>query len=561
MKISTVLATLTCFLLLSCTSNYVQRTPSSEEGAAAPLTSILEFKDTGGSGTNAQKLDKYFLQSLESEIREKRTVKSNISIVLETSPEMSEGVSYKVRFEMDEATNQLKLIINQAQGASDDAAGSAEVRAFLTELFKNSYFNSVYDVFEASLNAELGDAVAYDNFLKIRKAALATLTQSGVYDHAYVEMRTQEFDSLSESIGELLESQKKAIRTEEKERKATLTALDRLGDMDQLRGLVAAGKRAETADLISKYLPWEKMAPMERIFWEENLKYMANPLPLEERMLVFRGIDGDMTYPAIENGKFLSREASEEAGSSFLMSSILTKNQGTWNRRLRSLETMYGKVITQNKISKSNEFTESSRISTMMFQHSINPAGSPFLSYTPRISTAQSFGKNKMVALLLDPRMTYANFASAYDREIEYLGTLVTFPDEMVGVFNTFQHSNHTAGTFFSQRLRHILTNLYGTEKGVKLTQSFMDEAKKMTEQGSVHNIETKIELPKNAEKKPGILSKMYKSFKGLFGKGKDTPSVLAEVEMEVPVVKAPEKVSKCTNIIELFFKKSVDLN
>lgn len=297
---------------------------------------------------------------------------------------------------------------------------------------------------------------------------------------------------------------------------------------------------------------------MERIFWEENLKYMANPLPLEERMLVFRGIDGDMTYPSIENGKFLSREAAEEAGTSFMMSSILTKNQGTWNRRLRSLETMYGKVITQNTTSKSNDFTQSSRISTMMFQHSLDPAGSPFLSYTPKISTAQQFGKQKMVALLLDPRSTYANFASAYSMEIEYLSTLVTFPDEMVGVFNTFQHSNHTPATFFTQKLRQKLAQSYGDEKAATLTKSFMEEAKTMTEQGSVHKIEAKVET-QPLHKKPGFFAKMYKGFKNLFNSGK---MVQVEVpELEAPAPEVPEKVSKCTNIIELFFKKSVKLN
>lgn len=557
MKLTTIVATLVSLFLLSCSSHHLERAPGSIEIEGVSLSNILEFRDSGGEATSAQKLDKSFLSSLENEMRVKRSVKSNISVELQNTSELPEGVHYKILFEMDEATNQLKLIVEQSAEAASDTVSSAEVRAFLSELFKDSYFNSVYDVFEASLNAELGDVVAYDNFLKIRKAAIESLESSQSIDGNFVALRTQEFEGLQENLDELLEAQKKAIRAQEKERKATLSALDRLGDMEQLRGLVANGKRAEAADLIRQYLPWEKMAPMERIFWEENLKYMADPLPLEERMLVFRGIDGDMTYPSIENGKFLSREAAEEGGTSFLMSSILTKNQGTWNRRLRSLETMYGKVITQNKTSKSNDFTQSSRVSTMMYQHSLEPSGSPFLSYTPRISTAQQFGKQKMVALLLDPRVTYANFASAFSAEIEYLGTLVTFPDEMVGIFNTLHHSNHTPGTFFTQRLRQKLEVEYGQQKASKLTHSFMEEAKKMTDQGSVHKIETKIELAK--AKKPGIFSKLYNSFKKLFSKGKTAPVQVPEVDVPAPQV--PEKVSKCTNIIELFFKKSVQMN
>lgn len=560
MKISLALSAIFSFLLLSCTSNYVQRMPSSEEDQAPALSSILEFKDTAGAGSSSEKLDRPFLESLISEIRSKNSVKTNIGIVLKDNAELPEGVNFKVRFEMDDETNQLKLIIDKVSSASSDSASAGEVRAFLKELFKNTYYNSVYDVFEASLNAELGDAISYENFLKIRMATVEGLKSSGNFSEDFLSQRGQEFSEISESLEEMINAQKKAIRSEEKERKAVLSALDRVGDMEQLRGLVAAGKRAETADLIRQYLPWEKMAPMERIFWEENLKYMADPLPLEERMLVFRGIDGDMTYPSVENGKFLSREAAEQGGTSFLMSSILTKNQGTWNRRLRSLETMYGKVITSNKVSKSNDFTQSARISTMMYQHSLDPAGSPFLSYTPRITTAQSFGKQKMVALLLDPRMTYANFASAYTSEIEYLGTLVTFPDEMVGVFNTFQEPNHTAGTYFNLKLRERLAAQYGEEKAKKLTHSFMEEAKAMTDQGSVHNIETKIELPKEKPKKPGIFSQMYTGFKKLFTKGKAVEAQIPVAEV-VEEVKVPEKASKCTNIIQLFFKKSAQLN
>lgn len=542
--------------ILSCSfSPEKHRAPSSDE-APLLLSDVFEIKASGAAeGSHLEPINKAYLQKLQQDLSQFHRVESDLSIEMQSASNLPSETKYALDFQMDLKTNQLKLIIKAAPDAKFDLVAQAELKGFLSALFAEASFNTVYDVFEAALNAKLGDLGAYKAFTLVRLRNLEELKEVDEISADFYHDRRQELQLYQTQLDQKLVEEQKIIKAQELERKASLAALDKMDELEQLKGLVAAGKRAETAELIRKYLPWEKMPPLERMFWEENLKYMADPLPLEERMIVFRGIDGDMTYPALEDGRFLAREVSEEKGNAFLMSSLLTKNQGTWNRRLRSLETMQEKVITQNAKTASNTYTKSSRISTMMYQHSLNPAGSPFLSYTPSISTARTFGKNRMAALLLDPRMTYANFSSAYKVEIEYLSTLVTFPDEMVGIYDSSRTDMTVSGLYFKNKLREKLSALYGEEKASVLSHQLMEQAKVMSSYRDVHNLQANSGLS-TVEKKPGLFAKLINGLKRLFGKA-EQPQAVASAAVEV----VPEKVSKCANIIELFFKNAAKVH
>src|SRR5690606_34984691 len=227
----------------------------------------------------------------------------------------------------------------------------------------------------------------------------------------------------------------------EQARKSILSEIDRAGDTDQLKSLVAAGKREEVADLLEKYIPREQMAPFERNFWDQMLEVIRNPVPVKDRVLVFRGIDEDMVYGALgDAGKELTKDEAVASARGFMMSSMMTKNQGTWNRRLRSLQTMNDKFLGQHNSTKSAEWTQQFINSTFYKQHSSNRQGSPFLSFTPKISVARQFGAKRTAAYLVDPRALLANTTTGYIGEFEFLTTLVTFPDELMDVYDQQLH-------------------------------------------------------------------------------------------------------------------------
>lgn len=553
---------LAALFILACScssSDSVYRYPSSISDEGANLSGIFEIKVSPiGANVNAKPITHSELKENESTYKVLRNVQSDLEIRMVETEELASDVKFKLDFDMDLETNKLKLTI-LSNSQVDDLGAHMELRSFISTIFTEATFNTVYDAFESSLNAKLGDLEAHKAFLLMRMRYLEELKDMdlGEMDEAFYEGRSAELRVYDQVLSQKLSEQSKIIKAEEAARKAPLAALDKAGEMEQLRGLVAQGKRKEVADLISKYLPWEKMPPLERLFWEENLKYMADPLPIEERMLVFRGIDGDMTYAAVENGEFLTKEVSEERGSSFLMSSILTKNQGTWNRRLRSLETMLGKVITMNAKTTSNTFTKTSRISTMMYQHSLNPSGSPFLSYTPSIKIAERFGKKRMAALLLDPRMTYANFSSAYKIELEFLTTLVTFPDEMVAIYDKELMGETLPGLYFKTRLKHKFeAHQFSSNKASEHAARLMEEAKEMNSYSNVHALQNNSSFS-NTEKKPGIFKSIVNGIKSLFTKAKEPDAVIPASVTAPPTA----KVSKCTNIIELFFKNSAKVH
>src|SRR5690606_4018902 len=242
------------------------------------------------------------------------------------------------------------------------------------------------------------------------------------------------------------------------------------GETEQLKSLVANGRRSEVAELLEKYLPREHMSPFESKFWNQMLETIRNPVPIKDRILVFRGIDEDMIYSAADQaGKELSKEAALAEAKGFMMSSMMTKNQGTWNRRLRSLQTMNDKFVGQHNITKSSEWTRHFRVSTFFKQHSIDPKGSPFLSFTPKASVAYNFGRNRTAAYLIDPRALLANATTSFTSEFEFLTTLVTFPDELVDVYDKELHGEldvTARQTRFLEKTKQKLVQEYGSEQG-----------------------------------------------------------------------------------------------
>jgi hypothetical protein len=141
--------------------------------------------------------------------------------------------------------------------------------------------------------------------------------------------------------------------------------------------------------------------------------------------LVFRGMYDDTVLRAKD-------------GKPYLMSTVLTRNQGSYTRRLRSLATMrekFGSQALRDSFSHYN-LTGSKNpgsISVLMANHAIEAKGSPFIS-TAAYDVATKFGPRQIGAFHLEPRRFALN-ALAPDKYLyqkERLTPLIIFPDEVV---------------------------------------------------------------------------------------------------------------------------------
>jgi len=212
---------------------------------------------------------------------------------------------------------------------------------------------------------------------------------------------------------------KKDLRARTKKwelRKSKLNDLDQLPD--KLNDLVQRNDRKGTAALIREYLPWELMEPSEIAYWESMLESMTNP-DTGRKEFYFRGLD-----------EFDRRVFDNNNGA--LFSTILSRNQGNYSRRLRSIaakKPSYQAAVNLN-------FTEinpgSETWSAGHFRHSMDPKASPYISLTRRPSIASIFAGSGMVALEIDSRRILPNWVSGYGHEIEHLAPLIIFPDEIV---------------------------------------------------------------------------------------------------------------------------------
>lgn len=492
----------------------------------------------------------------------KRTLRGDqLSTVFTQEVNLPEGVAYKIVPKVEDGRYVIEIL--HKADAFDDKVASVNLASFLQQINNRKFFNLFHEFFEMSFNAKLGDLHSIENLLKIKNESLdpqnmvsqyknydvtnvgfgKTLDQSnytikktgkvivsseGAEDMLrFNEVSKAQVDLLLEQLEEPLKVQKRNRNSIEATRKALLKDLDRADDLEQLKSLAAAGKRKEAADLIDTYLPKEHMTPAEKQYWDTVLDIMRNPEELKDRILVFRGIDDDMVYPFIENGVELEREVAIKESKGIFMSSVMTKNQGTWNRRLRSLQTMYNKVLNQNIETGTNEFSKGARMTTMFHQHAMNPQGSPFLSWTPKIETAHMFGKKRASAFLMDSRLLMANYASAFTTELELLTPLITFPDEMVAIHDQTIHGQMGASgreKLFLKATKEKLIAEYGAEEGEK----HFDEIKKIFDK---HN---KVQSVNNLDKpkKVGTFEKLKKFFKSffqkLFKKGQEAAPELA---------------------------------
>jgi hypothetical protein len=180
----------------------------------------------------------------------------------------------------------------------------------------------------------------------------------------------------------------------------------------------------------------------------------------------------------------------------------------------------------------------------MFYKHSLEPKGSPFLSFTPSIEVAHRFGSEKTMAFLVDPRVLFANYTSFFSEEIEFLTPLVTFPDEFMAMTNAEVQGAMNASekkVFFETQIRKILTSEYGEVSGEKYFNEMIELNKKYNKAGSI------IQIEKGANK-ASLVDTHFPTIKKIF----DTFKKPAVVDM---VDKHADEEINCIYALKAFWK------
>lgn len=208
----------------------------------------------------------------------------------------------------------------------------------------------------------------------------------------------------------------------------------------KLNDLIVRNDRAGVKKMLEAYLPWAVMEPTEARAWKMWLDAIVSPDP-SKQTVAFRGVDfrTDFVQQLLDPSTGQIRHG--------FMSTMLTQNQGSYTRRLRSLSTkrIQNGDVTLRKSPKENP---SVRITEQMHSHAQNPQGSIFISFTYDPYIAKNFiGKpmertfkgektvvpgGGLLAVKMDARRLVPNLSSMYANEVELLAPLIIFPDEII---------------------------------------------------------------------------------------------------------------------------------
>lgn len=447
------------------------------------------------------------------------------TIQLKNNPDLQNDVALKI--DLDIELDEYKIILSHVNNKISQSSVSEIINFLNYTLSRN--FNSRYSLAELLYNAKKGDLSALSVLAKLRLYNLKATINGDSYVTPAVPELKERLEYWEEKVAAFEKAEKVEAKSRNKiqeQRKVIIDLLDKAAEEKQFKTLVAKNDRKGVANLLRKYLPWEQMPPFEKKYWETQLEIMVDPLPMDKRIMIYRGIQDDLIHASFIDNVDLPKERALKEHKVFLMSTILTKNQGSYNRRLRSLTSMYEKIIATKNGDSS--YTRAARISTMFSVHAQDPVGSPFLSFTPRFDIAHTFGKDRKTIFFIDPRALTYN-TSGLLGEVELLLPLVTFPDELGAVYDTKEHAEfpNTEDTLHRFAIQN-LEQKYGKEKGGVLFKKIQTNSNKYFE-------------PFNETFKSKLNSDFFKK-------------VLGKNSTHVAQQMTPEADIQCSDIIQLFW-------
>lgn len=328
-----------------------------------------------------------------------------------------------------------KLILNlqfTPEGARNPFVVAEEVGHISQILDYYSVFKSPYHYLEAWTNAQAGSTPS-QALLAHAEAQVATLAQDAlerlsfkVPGSALSEEVVDKFFEARSSHAQLLLADKvkagkahlKKVESEYKKKKSTFDKLET--QSQKFDDLVRAGKRTEVRKMLEQYLPLEMMEPFERTLWTEWLEALEHPSKdPKDLTLIYRGLESRDFVGGIN------------AEKKVLMSSVMTRNQGNYSRRLRSLTR-----ARQNGLMAEKDLAGTAPSLMQMFKtHARDPEASLFMSAS-NMNIANNFANTGggIGAFLIDKRRVFANHQGfkGFESEAERLIPLVVFPDEII---------------------------------------------------------------------------------------------------------------------------------
>ncbi len=287
-------------------------------------------------------------------------------------------------------------------------------------------FNDPFHWAALSLNAQQGSnrsreilAEAESDVLSLIRSIGNELNVNPASMDEYLDARQLEVDQLQVEIDKELRLENRARKKMAKSWRTAQSNLEK--ESLKLDDYIAANNRKKVVELIGTYLPWEEMEPTEVNAWRNWLDAMEKPASdysSQDKLVLFRGLADDLVRDSDDGGHFL-------------MSSMLTKNQGNYSRRLRSLKTYRDKLASQ---ATNYPFKVTSVINSLK-GHSVNPLGSPFISMSYASKASAFSGTEKNMAVMAVPKERIIdNLISGFSSEREQMVPLILFPDEILAV-------------------------------------------------------------------------------------------------------------------------------
>lgn len=385
----------------------------------------------------------------------------------------------------------LKFVIHYDQTALDNPSllikDLALVSAITNSLDGSAIFTSSIGFISPHTQAELltnlkeGSLTAKAQWLEVQ----VNLLKGIQIRPEFAELYKLNTNILTEAISSLQEkAQNAAIEASDytkKQQKAydkwksetgALNKLDALNE--KLDDLMMKNDRKGVKKLIESYLPWTLMEPVEANTWKIWLEAIENPDP-NNSSIAFRGLD----YTTDK----LKRAEAENGEIYGFMAPVLTKNQGNYNRRLRSLST--NRIKNGDRVFNTDQgiSSKSIRIIDQMIAHSRNPIASSFISFTFNPVVARVFagttakkqinGQTKevpwggLLVVKMDNRRLVPNLPSAWINEIELLTPLLVFPDEIID-YREYLNSDASYLTFIEEIAKKTGTNFKDWQSATK---------------------------------------------------------------------------------------------